>query len=234
MTSQTITCLIIDDEPIARDIIENHINKISQIQLLGKCKNATEALHFIEHKKVDLLFLDINMPSISGITLAKSLHPDIKIIFTTAYREFALEGFEVNAIDYLLKPISFEKISKAINTYSSIFNQKHSKINDDPSFIFIRSDRRMKRLDFEDILYIERFRDYLHIQLTNHTIVSRENLDELLSRLPNKHFIRIHRSYIVAIKAIDSYTKEHLEINNKLLPISRSYRENVLNQLDSN
>ncbi len=234
--SEIIKCIIVDDEPIARDILENHLNKINSIETIASCKNAIEAFGILNNNKVDLIFLDINMPEISGLSFAKNISKDIKIIFTTAYREYAVEGFDLQAVDYLLKPISFERLQRAINKYKGdsnlIYNQKPKDITIEKNeFIFVRSERKMIKISFDMIKYIESFSDYLKIYLQDRTIITRETITSIEAKLPKNDFLRIHRSFIISLSAIESYTNEFIEIENKALPISRSYKKNVLNKL---
>lgn len=234
-TQKNISCLILDDEAIARDIIATHISKIENISIVASCSNAMEAFNIISSHTIDLLFLDINMPEISGISFAKSINKDIKIIFTTAYRDYAVEGFELKAVDYLLKPISFERLLKSINTYFEVYGQSKTydeKLSDNNDFMFVRSDRRMIKIDFEAIIYIESFSDYIKIHLANETIITRETISAIEAKLPKNQFLRIHRSYIISIPHINAFTNEHVEINNKALTISRSYKKEVLERLE--
>lgn len=231
----TISCLIVDDEAIAREIIATHLSKINNINVVASCSNALEAFNWINTHDIDLVFLDINMPEISGISFAKSINKRIKIIFTTAYRDYAVEGFELKAVDYLLKPIAFERLLKSVNTYFETLHhsekqvQIHTETND---FIFVRSDRKMIKIDFESIVYIESFSDYLKIHLAEETIVTRETISAIEAKLPKHKFMRIHRSYIISITHINSFTHEHITILSKALPISRSYKKEVLKQLE--
>jgi DNA-binding LytR/AlgR family response regulator len=232
---KNISCLIVDDEAIARDVIATHLSKIENINIVASCSHAMEAFNIISNHKIDLLFLDINMPEISGISFAKSINKDIKIIFTTAYRDYAVEGFELQAVDYLLKPISFERLLQSINTYFEVYHQPKTtdeKPLESCSFMFVRSDRRMIKIDFESIIYIESFSDYIKIHLKNEVIVTRETISAIEVKLPNNQFLRIHRSYIIAIAHINSFTNEHVIINNKALTISRSYKKEVLERLE--
>jgi DNA-binding LytR/AlgR family response regulator len=193
-----------------------------------------EAFSVIRNNKIDIVFLDINMPEISGISFAKSINKDIKIIFTTAYRDYAVEGFELQAVDYLLKPISFERLLKAVNTYFEVYSnqKKESEVRiDTNNFMFVRSDRRMIKIDFNDIFYIESYSDYIKIHLANKTIVTRETISAIEAKLPKGEFIRIHRSFIVALHKISSFTNEQIVIKNKSLTISRSYKNDVLELL---
>lgn len=232
---KNISCLIVDDEAIARDVIATHISKIENVTIVKSCSNAMEAFNIIRTHAIDLLFLDINMPDISGISLARSINKNIKIIFTTAYRDYAVEGFELQAVDYLLKPISFERLLQSINTYFEVYHQPKTtdeKPLESSSFMFVRSDRRMIKIDFESIIYIESFSDYIKIHLKNEIIVTRETISAIEAKLPNNQFLRIHRSYIISIAYINSFTNEHVVINHKALTISRSYKKEVLERLE--
>ncbi len=231
-----INCIIVDDEAVARDIIASHLSKIDKITVLAQCKNAIEAFNFISKAKVDLVFLDINMPEISGITFAKSINKSIKIIFTTAYRDYAVEGFDLHAVDYLLKPISFGRLLESVNHYFKISEQQHkgeTTHQNSNDFIFVRSERKMVKIDFDDIIYIESLSDYIKIHLNNNLIITRETISAIEGKLPKDQFIRIHRSYIIAVLQIESFTNEQVTINNTSLSISRSYKENVLKQLEN-
>lgn len=231
-----ISCMIVDDESVAREVIETHVSKLSNITVVGSFSNAIDALNCLRHHTIDLVFLDINMPEMSGISFAKSINKDIKIIFTTAYRDYAVEGFELQAVDYLLKPISFDRISKAVNTYFDIYfdtNQKELYRVENHDFMFVRAERRMIKIDFDSIVYIESYSDYLKIHLSIETIVTRETISSIEAKLPNGRFLRIHRSYIIALKNISSFTNEEIVINNKSLSISRSYKKTVLQVLQS-
>lgn len=234
---KTIRCIVVDDEPVARDILENHLSKIETIEIVKSCKNATEAFSAVSLHSVDLIFLDINMPEISGLDFAKSINQDIKIIFTTAYREYAVDGFNLQAVDYLLKPISFERLLQGVHKYLGEKSPVKAKVQtaiipEKSPFIFVRSDRKMVKINFEDIRYIESLADYIKIQLNDHTVVTRETISTIESKLPQQEFVRVHRSFIVSIDKITSYTNEFIEIASKAIPISRSYKTNVLAVLE--
>ena len=229
--------LIVDDEPMAREILQTHLKKMTLVNIVKICKNAVEAFNIVSTEEVDLVFLDINMPEISGLSFAKSITKDIKVIFTTAYREYAVDGFDLQAVDYLLKPISFERLQQAVNKYSKEnVEVKKDEISADESlndFIFVRSDRKMVKINFNEILYIESLSDYIKIHLTNKVVITRETISNIEAKLPNPKFLRIHRSYIVSIPKIESFTNEFVEINKKALPISRSYKVAVLRRLEN-
>ena len=236
--SEIIQCLIVDDEPIARDILENHLAPIDSVKVVASCKNAIEAFNIINTNQIDLLFLDINMPDISGLSFAKSITKNIKVIFTTAYREYAVDGFDLQAVDYLLKPISFERLLQAVNKY--LDENIHVKsilpkeiVAEKSSFIFVRSDRKMIKINFVDINYIESLSDYIKIHLADKTVVTRETISSIEAKLPQKNFIRVHRSYIISIDKIALFTNEYVEINTHEIPISRSYKNEVLLRLEN-
>ncbi len=236
--SKIIQCIIVDDEPIAREILENHLQKIDTIHVVSTCKNAIDAFNIINSNKIDLIFLDINMPEISGLSFARSINKNIKIIFTTAYREYAVDGFDLKAVDYLLKPISFERLLQAVNKYlnetiSVNTGKKKELIYDKSDFIFVRSDRKMIKINFSEINFIESLGDYLKIHLLNKTIVTRETITSIEAKLPKNDFLRIHRSFIISINKIVSFTNEFVEVNKKAIPISRSYKKEVLRRLEN-
>lgn len=231
---KNISCLIIDDEAIARDIIATHLSKIANINVVASCSNALEAFNVISNNNIDLVFLDINMPEISGISFAKSINKDIKIIFTTAYRDYAVEGFELKAVDYLLKPVSFDRLLKAVNTYFEVYanNKKLPEaVSNTNDFTFVRANRQMIKVDYKDIYYIESYSDYIKIHLKNNTLVTRETISAIEAKLPRNEFLRIHRSFIIAVNKITSFTNEQVVIKNKSLTISRSYKNEVLELL---
>ena len=235
--SSKIKCIIVDDEPVARDIIESFLEKVQNIELVKSCKNVVQAFEVLNTQSIDLIFLDINMPEISGLTLAKSLQNNTKIIFTTAYREYAVEGFDLHAVDYLLKPISFERFLQAIQKYFELHISRgdgngETKTEYQDS-IFVRSDRKMVKVRFEDIQYVESLSDYIKIYTKEQVLVTRETIKNIESKLPQKDFLRVHRSFIVSLKAIDSYTNEYVEVGKKAIPISRSYKETTLEKLQT-
>ncbi|WP_372937333.1 LytR/AlgR family response regulator transcription factor [Seonamhaeicola sp.] len=235
INNTSISCLIIDDEIIAREVIATHLSKINNISVVASCSNALEAFNWINTTKIDLVFLDINMPEISGISFAKSINKNIKIIFTTAYRDYAVEGFELKAVDYLLKPIAFERLLKAVNNYFETLQRNEKQIEnskDFNGFIFVRADRKMIKINFDDIVYIESYSDYLKIHLNNKTIITRETISAIEAKLPKHKFLRIHRSYIIALEQITSFTNEHITVLKKALPISRGYKKEVLKLLE--
>ena len=235
----TINCVIVDDEPVARNILATFVAKIPNLNLVKSCKNAMEAFEVSNSQNIDLFFLDINMPDISGLSLAKTINKKSKIIFTTAYREYAVDGFDLQAVDYLLKPIAFDRFLQAVNkffeTQSVISKQveiKETSVKND--YIFVRSERKMVKINFDEILYVESLSDYIKIHTIDTVLVTRETISNLEMKLPSLQFLRIHRSYIVNLNKTDSYTNEFIEIEKNAIPISRTYKENVLKKLAEN
>ncbi len=234
---QHYKAIIIDDEKAARDVLADHLAKIEVIEVVGICKNAIEGFSLLNTEKIDVIFLDINMPEVSGLSFAKALNKNTKVIFTTAYREYAVDGFDLQAVDYLLKPISLERLIKAVNKFlgESIpeIAPSEKEITSPPSeFIFVRSDRKMIKVNFTDITYIESLTDYIKIFTSEKTIITRETISNIEAKLSSEAFLRCHRSFIASIAKIDSFTSEYLEISGKAIPISRSYKKEVLARLE--
>ncbi|MDQ7917162.1 LytTR family DNA-binding domain-containing protein [Mesonia sp. MT50] len=235
--SKKIRCLVVDDEPMAREIICNYLQKIDALDLVGTCKNGMEAFQELQQEEVDLIFLDINMPELSGLSLAKALDQKTQVIFTTAYREYALEGFEVQALDYLLKPISFERFLKAIQKYMDVVVEKNASENltlKEVSSIYIRADRKMVKINLAEVTHVESTGDYLKFHTLDKVWVTRDSLSTYEEKLPQPPFLRTHRSFLVNIQHIEAYTHELIEINHKAIPISRSYKNEVLAFLQNN
>ena len=231
-----INCVIVDDEPVARKILESFVAKIPNLNLVQSCKNAMEAFDVANKHNIDLFFLDINMPDVSGLSLAKTINKKSKIIFTTAYREYAVDGFDLQAVDYLLKPIAFDRFLQAVNKFfeTKVAINTTPKIEENTlksNYIFVRSERKMVKVNFDEILYVESLSDYIKIYTKDTVLVTRETISNLEVKLPSQQFLRVHRSYIVNLNKIDSYTNEFVEINKNAIPISRTYKENVLKKL---
>ena len=231
----TIKCLIVDDEPLARDVIRRYVEKVPILHLVGECGNAIDALMLLQNQAVDLIFLDIQMPQLTGTEFAKALRNAPKIIFTTAFKEYAIDGFELNAIDYLLKPIRFDRflraITKAYPQTSVDINIPQPEITNkknNSGFIYLKADRKMVKVMLDDILYIESARDYLKVFTQNHSILTRQTISSIEAMLSENEFIRIHRSFIVSIRKIDSFTHEIVEIGKKELPIGKFYLNSFL------
>lgn len=237
-TAIQIKSIIVDDEPMARDVVRRYIQMIPTLKLTGEFGNAIDAMIFLQEQSVDLIFLDIKMPQLSGTEFVRSLRNVPKIIFTTAHKEFAFEGFELDVVDYLLKPIRFDRFLRAVN---KAFPQKHQEIEMAPlvddeskpatSFIYLRVERKMKKVLLEDILYIESSKDYVKLFTDKGFIITRQTIASVEAMLSERQFVRIHRSYIVSISNLKSFTAESVEIGNKELPIGKLYRNNFLKLL---
>jgi len=233
-----IKCVIIDDEPIARDIIREYILKINELEIIAEFRKATEAVSFLNENKTDLLFLDINMPEINGINFAKSLSNPPAIIFTTAYREFAADGFELQAIDYLVKPIPFDRFLKAVNHYFKLHSKSAEMTTDETrekpeeEFILLKDSKKTHKVYLSDIKYIESDGDYIRFYLQSRKIMIRGSLSSMEVTLPPALFLRIHNSYMINLKKVNALTLYSVEIDGTELPISRSHKEKVLKILN--
>lgn len=232
-------CLIVDDEPLAIEIIENHLSKFEEIEIVDKCNNAITAFEVLRREKVDLIFLDIQMPKITGVEFLKTLNHPPKVIFTTAYRDYALDAYELDVIDYLLKPISFERFMKAINKYYEIasgdfliYNQSSSNGTDATPYIYIKADKKFHKVYLNEILYIEALKDYLKIHCVNKKLVTLGQIGEFEKKLPENLFVRVHRSYIAALEKITAFNATQVDIGEKEIPIGRSYKYHVLKTLN--
>lgn len=234
-TSKKINCLIVDDEPPALDILKKYIESIPSLELAGSCSNAVDALAVIQKQAIDLLFLDIQMPQILGTDFIRTLANPPKIIFTTAYRKYAVEGFDLNAVDFLLKPIPFERFLKAVNKVmntsiqQSNYLETNSNTEKEPveSFIHFRADRKILKIALDDILYVESLKDYIRVVTKTKSFLTKHSISSLEENLPASSFIRIHRSYIISINKIEFFTSELVGIGKQELPISRMYRHEV-------
>lgn len=225
--------LIIDDEPLAQEVIETYINQMPNLELVGKCLNAFEANEKLKSNDVDLIFLDIQMPEINGIDFLKSLSSPPLVIFTTAFSEHAVEGFELNAVDYLLKPISVDRFMKAVNKAEEVFEKNGGESNTETDeYMFVKADKKLIRVNFEDIIYIEGLKDYVIIKLANSRIITLQTMKSLEAKLPSKYFKRIHRSYIMNIKKIKAVMGNMVEViekgEPKHIPIGKNYRDDLL------
>ncbi|MEP5612247.1 MAG: LytTR family DNA-binding domain-containing protein [Cyclobacteriaceae bacterium] len=232
MSSQKLKCLIVDDEPIAQEIIEQYIEMIEDLQLVGKCKNAIEAHDVLRKETIDLILLDIEMPHINGLNFLANLTDPPNVIITTAYREHALEGFELNVIDYLLKPISIERFMRAIQKVQGELTPTNSS-SAERAYIYLKADKKMVQVFLDDILFIEGLSNYVKIHLTGKMIISYQKLSHLEKVLPVEDFIRVHRSYIVSRLKVKSYTNTYLEVGAEEIPIGGNYKERTLDVLSA-
>lgn len=227
-----IKCLIVDDEPLAREAIKVYIEKIPEIEVADECENALQAMASLRTKHVDLIFLDIEMPEIDGISFLQMLKNIPGIIFTTAYRNYAVEAFELDVIDYLLKPISFDRFVSAINKYYERTNKPigvQSELKKETvNYLNVKADRKTHKIDISKIQYIESLKDYVKIVCPEVSIVTHDSLSNMETFLNECGFIRTHRSFLVAIDKIKSFDAESVFLENDELPISRTYKKSVL------
>ncbi|MNX28126.1 Transcriptional regulatory protein YpdB [compost metagenome] len=238
MTPTRISCIIIEDELPASILLEMHIAKFDFLELKGKFMSTSNALNLLKTQKIDLLFLDINLPGKSGIEFAKSLPKDIGIIFTTANPQYAVEGFELEAIDYLLKPISFERFSKAIHKYCKIqkTNQEFEQLTQaetERPFIFVKCERKTLKLYLDEIDYFESQGNYLLIHTESDCFKTHQSITEMIEKLPEGLFYRIHRSFLIPLKKVTQFNSRSVTIKNKVLPIGRLYNTSTINFLQS-
>jgi DNA-binding LytR/AlgR family response regulator len=223
-------CVIVDDEPLARKLIRSHVSKIEGLEVTAECSDAIEGSNFLRNHRVDLIFLDIQMPEIDGLQFVGTLKDPPAIIFTTAFRDFALEAFELDVIDYLLKPISFDRFTKAVNKFFERKANSSSKLIEqaDVAFIYLKADRKIHKVAIDDITYIESMDEYVKVHLQSKVLVTRESISSLQNKLGANSFVRIHRSFIIATKFISSVSSEGVEIRGKLLPFGRAYKLSAL------
>lgn len=225
-----IRCAIIDDEPLSRDVLRQFISDHPDLILAGEYKDALESIPGIESNPAELLFLDINLPKLSGINFYKSLANKPLVIFTTAYPEFALDGFELNAVDYLMKPIPFDRFLQAIQKVK----ERMKTHQDSPEYIMLKVDKKLYRTAFEDILFFEAFGDYAKVYLESQVLIITSTMKKMEAELPEGLFVRTHKSYIINTSKVEFIEGNQIKIGNKMIPIGMRYRENLLKQLNSN
>ena len=228
-------CIIVDDEPLARKAMISLLSRFEDMEVVADCEDTFKAMSVLKAKRVDLMFLDIHMPEVSGLEFLRTLKNPPAVILTTAHREYALEGYELDVVDYLLKPVSFERLMKAINKY---YELHHAKVSFSPTeegakndFITIRAERKNIRVNLEDILWVRSLKDYVQIHTVDQKHITQLTLGEIETMLPDQLFIRIHRSYIINISKVTAFTGQDVEINEMELPIGGSYKNLVISKL---
>jgi DNA-binding LytR/AlgR family response regulator len=232
-----MTCVAVDDEPLALDLLEDNIKKIPFLKLVKKCSNALEANTFMQTQSVDLIFLDIQMPGITGIQFLQGLskNPPL-VIFITAYEKYALEGYNLDVIDYLLKPVSFERFLKAVNKAYDKFNAQKAPVAQqaNATYLFVNSEYNLVRIDFSDIAYIEGLKDYVKIFLLSaqRPVITRMSMKSLEEKLPGDQFVRVHKSFIVSLNKITSIRKGRISLLKAQIPISEHYKDNLNRFID--
>jgi DNA-binding LytR/AlgR family response regulator len=243
-----IKVIIVDDEPLAQDVLETYVEKVPDLHLVKKCSNALEANETLKTEEIDLMFLDIQMPQLTGIDFLKTLVNPPTVIFTTAYPNYAIEGFELNALDYLLKPISLDRFMKAVNKATEQINIQR-KISDNEAsstnegkvaedFTFVKADKKLVKVNYDNVIYIEGLKDYVIIRQDDDRVITLQTMKSLESKLPTEIFRRIHRSYIVNLNRINAIVGNMVEViekgKAKHLPIGKNYREELLEIINKN
>ncbi|MFT5055342.1 MAG: DNA-binding LytR/AlgR family response regulator [Pseudoalteromonas distincta] len=233
-----MNCIAVDDEPLALDIIEAYVNKHPELSLVARCNNAAEASEVLKTHKVDLMFLDINMPEISGLSFVKSLEKKPLFIFTTAYPDHAVEGFELDAIDYLLKPIAYDRFEKGVEKAKEYYKIKQNadvaETDLESDYIFVKANQKLIKLAYSDIYYVEAFADYVKIFLADKKIVTLQTMKNMEKKLPEDMFTRVHRSFIVNRKLVQSFSTSMCEVNDVKIPIGKNYKEVFVGLMKSN
>lgn len=240
-----IRCLVVDDEPLALNILEDYITKMPFLQLVKATTNPIEALTLVQSSEADLVFLDVQMPELTGIQFLKIANGKAKVILTTAYPQYALEGYELDVVDYLLKPIAFDRFYKAVQKAQGILNPSATTTAPPvpatvampqqdflSDFIFVKTEHKIQKVYLHDILFIEGLKDYISIFTTSERIITLQNMKKMEDALPEKHFIRVHRSYIVSLDKIDSIERSRIFIGDKIIPVGDTYRDDFFKIID--
>lgn len=227
-------CLIVDDEPLAIEVITSYLERLAGFEIAGSCRNGVEAFTSLREHPVDLLFLDMNMPELTGLELLRALQDPPGVILTTAHREYALDGYELDVVDYLLKPISFDRFLQAIDKYLQRFPGETAETSEgatrtpEPGYIDVKADRMMHRIPLGDIIYVESMKDYLKILTPRKKYLTKLTLGSFLEKLPADRFLRIHRSYIIGVDHIKAFDATMIEIGDQQLPIGGYYKQHVM------
>jgi DNA-binding LytR/AlgR family response regulator len=227
-------CVIVDDEPLAIEVIKTHLDKLGLFGVAGEFSSAIEAFPILSTHGIDLMFLDIQMPGIKGTDFLRTLNNPPRVILTTAYREYAFEGYELNVVDYLLKPVSYERFIKAVDKFLSFSERDTSNhgVSEDDRYIYLNINKKIHKILIHEINYVESVKDYLYIHLVSGRIIAKHTISAFEPLLPHNEFIRIHRSFIVSIKRIKSFNAHSIDMGNKELPIGPNYHAQVFEKLN--
>jgi DNA-binding LytR/AlgR family response regulator len=232
-----LRCLLIDDEPPALKVLESHISNINGLEIVAQCRNAIEALDVLQQKPVDVIFLDIKMPKILGTDFLKNLSHPPKVIFVTAFRDYAIEGYDLDAVDYLMKPVSFERFVKAVTKLKRLMGQQTSApVSEHTStsepFVYLKVDKNMQKIFINDIIYIESWKDYIKVFLTNgKSLLVKQSITAMENMLSDHKFLRVHRSYMISMDKISGYNGVAVQLDSKEIPIGRLYKQTVMETL---
>ncbi|HZY81968.1 MAG TPA: response regulator [Cyclobacteriaceae bacterium] len=234
-------CVIVDDEPLARELLEGYVSRIAELKLVKTCVNAVEAFNFIQERPIDLLFLDIQMPQVTGIELLRSLKDKPRVILTTAYREYAYEAYDLDVVDYMLKPISFDRFLRAIGKVKQLkqpvdvsFEGTDNIQSFADAYIYLRENREMVKVFLKDIVCIESLRDYVRVKTLKQEVITYQKISYLEQKLPQSKFVRVHRSFIVAIDKVTSFTPVSVKVGSLDIPVGRNYKNMALKALTRN
>lgn len=233
-----IRCLVVDDEPLALDILEDYISKVPFLSLVKTTTSAIEGLSLVQNDAIDLVFLDVQMPELTGIQFLKIINGKCDVILTTAYSQYALDGYELDVVDYLLKPIAFDRFYKAAQ--KALQNSNHAQLPSSESkishkthdFIFVKTEHKIQKIYLDDILFIEGLKDYISIFTKTERIITLQNMKKMEESLPSKSFIRVHKSYIIALSKIESIERSRIQIGEKIIPIGDTYRDYFFKQIE--
>ncbi|HYV94846.1 MAG TPA: LytTR family DNA-binding domain-containing protein [Chitinophagales bacterium] len=220
-------CLIVDDEPLAQEVLENYVQRVEELHLVKKCSNAMQAMQVLHKDKVDLIFLDIQMPAMDGLSFLKSLKNPPSVILTTAYPKYAVQGYDLDVVDYLLKPISFERFLKSVNKAIDLRKGAQEE-SASAEYLFLKVDNKLVKVNFADIVYIEGMKDYLKVFVKEKLLVVHKTMKSIEDLLPKNKFIRVHKSYIVSLGMVNSIVGNMVEINGKEIPIGANYKEQLI------
>jgi DNA-binding LytR/AlgR family response regulator len=232
-----IKCLLADDEPPARELLASYINRLDDLELCGQCADSLETFKFLQKNEVNLLFLDIQMPGMNGLELIKSLHNPPHIVLITAYREYAVEGFELDVLDYLVKPVSFERFLKTVSRYHHYSGNSHPNESERPvdtfenAYMFFKVNKEMIKIFLKDILYIESIKDYIKIVTPEKSYITYQRINYMEEKLPESSFVRVHKSYIVAVPKIKAFRSDTIKIGQVDIPVGRHYKKNFTERL---
>jgi len=229
-------CLIVEDEPLAAEVLEDYIRQVPQLELVATCEDAIYALEWLQRERIDVIFLDIHLPKLKGLEFLKTLNNPPKVILTTAYHQYALQSYALNVVDYLLKPIEFSRFLQAVNKLqapNTTATNTDTRSSDNRPYRFFNVNKKMVKVFWEEICYIESIKEYVKIYTPEHVITTKYQLGELEKELPSPNFLRVHRSFIIAVPHIQAFTATDIEIQHTLIPIGRSYKQQVLHFLET-
>lgn len=228
-----LKCVIVDDEPLSIEVLEGYLKKIPNIEVIARFNDAISTMSTLSECDVDILFLDIEMPKISGIDFLRTISNPPMVVITSANKNYAIDGYELNVVDYLLKPITLDRVVRAVNKVIEKKSKKPVQIPDTSEFIFLKENKKMIRLNVSDILYLESVKDYVKVVTSGKTVVTKQNLSYFEQSLDSSEFLRVHRSFMVSVKHIDAYTSSSIEIGKIEIPIGRLYKDEALRKLCS-